>query len=134
MTAGALSKWESSGQLPDEQRTKVLTLLETDLLGVRRAAIEELGGKLVRGRDSVELWHDAIALSDRDWPVKFMLGVLPIFYDDGERFVQFRPRDIQKATGLDEDVVNANWEKLLNSGFIQRVGQTEDLYELKFPG
>lgn len=133
VSQSAVSKWESSGRLPESHWPRVFTTLDTNLQSLRSAAAKEMAGRVVRGREAVDLWRDAIVLSNLPSDVKLMLAVVPLFYDDAERFVQFRPEDIAGTIGLDFDEVAERWETFLESGFLEPIGPSGDLFELKFP-
>lgn len=132
VTQSTVSKWERSGDLPADHLQTAMRVLGVSLVEFRQAAGRALAGQTVQGREAVDLWRDAVALNgDLKADVKLVLGVLPLLYDNEERFVRAQPGNLEALIGFEPGEAAELLSAAVATDYVREIA--DGLYELKFP-
>lgn len=82
---------------------------------------------------NLERWRVLASLAKMDWRAKLLLGLLPAFLDRESGVVAITREQAITRGHLDADFVDAAFPVVLESGFVERIGEVEYLFRLRFP-
>jgi hypothetical protein len=71
---------------------------------------------------TIAAWRDQVAEAELEEGVRFLLLCLPVFADEETRVVAITKEDFANRLHLDIERVDRDWPKMLESGFVERLG------------
>lgn len=109
-----ISKWEKGTAIPEARLPELAEALEVPVKELRE-------GKANDG-ERLAAWRDQVAEAELEEGVRFLLLCLPVFADEETRVVAITKEDFAKRLHLDVERVDRDWPKMLESGFVERLG------------
>ncbi len=82
---------------------------------------------------NLERWRVLASLAKMDWRAKLLLGVLPAFLDRESGVVAITREQAITRAHLSAELVDAAFPIVLESGFVDRIGEVEYMLRLRFP-
>lgn len=119
----SVSKWERSGNLPEEHLEAVAGVLGVTVRELRAKAGALLKSKPAETPEAISTWRDTVLLDAQlDGVVKLMLATLPIFFNESINLVVVTPeRFVERAGwgGFDLNIHDV-WRQMVESGYVEQ--------------
>jgi len=126
-----VSVWETTGNVDPKYWSTLQQFFEVELVDLREAAIASLAGQQVQNEETLDLWEDAVALSDRHTAsARIALLSLSLRFLDHEHWMlSLTEGSVASALGHSSSEI---WEEVRDSPFILKLGMG-DFVKLRFP-
>lgn len=118
--------------IPAKHRERAAEVLGVELGDIGGAP----AGRAVRGSSELEVWRDRVDLlqSPGLTPTqKWLTAALRHFFDEELGAVHCTIPHVADRLQVDEALVRKNWDAILDSPFVERIGSVKWLLRLKFP-
>lgn len=128
----SVSKWERSGNLPEEHLEAVAGVLGVTVRELRAKAGALLKSNPVDSQERLQIWQDTLLLDNQLDPIaKAMLAAFPYFWNDAIKAVIVSPtKYVERAGWIDTYDINDAWQKVLASGYLEPVA--DEIFKLVF--
>jgi transcriptional regulator with XRE-family HTH domain len=125
-------RWENERGLPADRLQQV-----ADILGVSPEELldekERREETYVTSKDDLSDWQMSVSASGLTGPVVVLLSALPMFMDMDQWFVSVTPEAMSERAQRDLETIEAHWDEMLETEFVDRVGPAEYVLRLTFP-
>lgn len=123
-------RWEKRGYVRDDKVDAY-----AKVLGVEPDKLREEQGtppsSYVRGPGDFDGYRAAVSRYSCAGPVKLLLMLLLEFFDEDLRAAAVTKQSMADISGYDLDDVDAHWQDVLDSPFVEQVGSVEYVMKLK---
>lgn len=145
-----VGRWEKGeNRIPADKRKELADLLGVSEKQIRewqreadvesgngskgRRDVAELPQKYVISKDDLQEWQMAVSASGLTGPVIVLLSALPMFMDMDHWVVSVTPEAMAERAQRDLETIEAHWDEMLETEFVDRVGPAEYVLRLTFP-
>lgn len=136
----SIARYESGERTP---RLKTLQVI-SEVFGMTVGELEALGKALEHNEFlpitpgmsepfDLERWRVVASMAEMDWRARLLLGILPTFLDRESGIVAITRDQAITRAHLTEEFVDAAFPIVLESGFVERIGEVEYMLRLKMP-
>lgn len=137
----SVSRWERYGELPEDRLPELAEALGVEVADLlddpaatpkpAQAPVEE-ERKGVRTSGEVNAWRDKLGVTPMNMYLRLILAILPSFRTEEGVVLVTRQQLIDDAN-LPGELVDEHWPAVLESEWVERVGEVEWAFRLVMP-
>lgn len=129
-----VARWERSGKVAPDRLADLAKALGVESKTILRGGYEKKDDDDSSGSYAIiHSWRNAISIAQMDPYVRLVLGILPVFMDMETGVIAVTMRQLIETAHLTPERVEEVWPAVISSQFVERVGQVEYMFKLRFP-